>query len=141
MKSQQSGSRVMQSAGAVLAGLLAIVVLSIATDMVMHLTGVFPPMSQPMPDPMFLLPTSYRVVIGVLGGYLSARLAPYRPMTHAMVLGCIGVAVSIAGAVATWNAGPEFGPKWYPLALVVTALPSVWLGAKLVTRKRGTQST
>jgi hypothetical protein len=34
------------------------------------------------------------------------------------------------GAIVTWNRGPEFGPHWYPLALVVTALPAAWLGAK-----------
>ena len=31
----------------------------------------------------------------------------------------------------TWNAGPEFGPKWYPLALVASSLPCAWLGGKL----------
>jgi hypothetical protein len=35
------------------------------------------------------------------------------------------------GVVATWNKGPEFGPKWYPIALVITALPVTWLGGKL----------
>jgi prolipoprotein diacylglyceryltransferase len=34
----------------------------------------------------------------------------------------------------TWSAGPEFGPKWYPLALVALALPSVWAGGKLARR-------
>jgi hypothetical protein len=33
--------------------------------------------------------------------------------------------------VGTWNSGPEFGPKWYPLALVVVALPCAWLGGRL----------
>jgi hypothetical protein len=27
------------------------------------------------------------------------------------------------GAVATWNAGPAFGPKWHPLAVIAIALP------------------
>jgi len=25
----------------------------------------------------------------------------------------------------------EFGPRWYPVALVVLAMPQSWLGAKL----------
>ena len=41
---------------------------------------------------------------------------------------------AIAGTVATWDKGPEFGPKWYPLALVVLAIPGVWLGGKLAQR-------
>ena len=35
------------------------------------------------------------------------------------------------GMVVTWNAGPEFGPKWYPLSLVATALPCAWFGGWL----------
>jgi len=41
------------------------------------------------------------------------------------------VIVSTVGAVVTWNRGPAFGPHWYPLALIVTALPCAWLGGKL----------
>src|SRR5215218_10560644 len=41
--------------GAVLAGLLAIIILSSATDMVLHATRVFPPSGQPISDALFLL--------------------------------------------------------------------------------------
>jgi hypothetical protein len=49
-------------------------------------------------------------------------------MDHAMIGGFIGLALSLVGAVVTWNRGPEFGPHWYPIALVVLALPTAWLG-------------
>ena len=39
------------------------------------------------------------------------------------------MAGALVGAVATWNAG--LGPHWYPIALVVLALPQAWLGGKL----------
>jgi hypothetical protein len=52
-------------------------------------------------------------------------------MQHALALGVVGLLLSIVGAVVTWNGEPAFGPHWYPLALVVTALPSAWLGGKL----------
>lgn len=123
--------RILRSIGAVLAGLLAVFVLSLGTDVVMHATGIYPPWLQPMSDSLFLLATAYRIVYGVLGSYIAARLAPDRPMQHALVLGVVGLALSIAGTVATWNAGPELGPKWYPLALVATALPCAWVGGKL----------
>jgi hypothetical protein len=84
-----------------------------------------------MADALFLLATAYRIVYGVAGGYLAARLAPDRPMQHALTLGVVGLAISIAGAVATWNAGPAFGPKWYPLALIALALPCAWAGGRL----------
>jgi hypothetical protein len=28
---------------------------------------------------------------------------------------------ALVGLVVTWNAGPELGPRWYPLSIVVTA--------------------
>ena len=55
-------------------------------------------------------------------------------MGHVWTLGVIGLLAAIAGTVATWDKGPEFGPKWYPVALVVLAIPSVWLGGKLAQR-------
>ena len=129
--------RVLRRIGAVLAGLLAVVILSTATDAVLHATGVFAPPGQPMADALWLLATGYRIVYGVAGGYIAARLAPDRPMRHAVVLGCVGVAASVAGVVTTWNMGPAFGPRWYPLGLVATALPSTWAGGKLF--RGGTQ--
>jgi hypothetical protein len=121
----------MRSIGAVLAGMIAIVVLSLATDLALHAAGVFPPWGQPVSDALLLLATAYRTVFGVAGGYITARLAPAQPMKHALALGALGVALSLGGAVATWNRGPAFGPHWYPVALVVLALPQCWVGGKL----------
>lgn len=121
-----------RSVVAVLAGVLVIVVLSIATDVALHTSGVYPPLGQPMADRLFVLATAYRVAYGVLGGYLTARLAPRRPMAHAVVLGVIGLVVGIAGAAATWSRGPEFGPHWYPIAIAAIALPCAWAGGRCV---------
>jgi hypothetical protein len=43
----------------------------------------------------------------------------------------VGLVAATIGLVATWNSGPELGPKWYPILLVVTALPCVWLGGRM----------
>jgi hypothetical protein len=122
-----------KSIGALAAGFLAGAVLSVATDVVLHAVGVFPPWGQSLVgyDSALLLATAYRTVFGVLGAYIAARLAPDRPMHHALRLGAIGLLASIVGATVTWNKGPAFGPHWYPLALVVLALPQSWLGGKL----------
>jgi hypothetical protein len=76
---------------AVLAGFLVIVVLSIGTDQILHATGVYPPWGQNMADSLFVLATAYRILYGILGCWVAARLAPDRPMGHAMALGWIGV--------------------------------------------------
>jgi hypothetical protein len=123
--------RLGRSAGAVAAGLAAIFAVTTATDAVMHATGVFPPPgAPPMSSALFLLAFAYRFVFDVAGSWLTARLAPHRPMRHALVLGSAGLVLSVAGAVAMWDAGPA----WYPLALAASALPSAWLGGRLRVR-------
>jgi len=133
MSESQPPRRIGRSIVAVLAGILVGVVLSLGTDVVLHSIGVFPPWGQSMVgfEGALLLATAYRTVYGVAGSYITARLAPDRPMPHALVLGALGLAVSILGAAVTWNKGPAFGPHWYPLALVVLALPTAWVGGKL----------
>ena len=116
---------------ALLAGMLVGIILSIGTDVVLHVIGLFPPLGEPVSSPPLALATVYRSVYGVIASYVAARLAPSQPMTPALVLGMLGVVVSMGGAVVTWNKGPAFGPHWYPVALVVLAIPTAWLGGKL----------
>jgi peptidoglycan/LPS O-acetylase OafA/YrhL len=123
-----------RSVGAVVAGFLVTALLSVGTDAVMHANGVFPPVGEPMADGLFVWALAYRLLYTLLGGWVTAALAPSRPIAHVFVLGAIGVLAATAGAVATWNAGPAFGPRWYPVLLVLTALPFVWAGGILRAR-------
>ena len=123
--------RILRSAGALLAGFLVVVILSVGADFLMRAFGVFPPLGQPMASRLFRVATVYRTINAVFGSYITARLAPNRPMQHALAGGGVGLLLSIVGAAVTWNRGPEFGPHWYPLALVVTALPCAWAGGKI----------
>jgi hypothetical protein len=119
------------SIGAILAGFFAVAILSIATDLVLHLAHILPPLGEVTSGPLLLLATAYRTLYGVAGGYLTARLAPDRPMAHALVLGIVGLILCIVGAAVTWNKGPAFGPHWYPLALVVLAIPQTLAGGAI----------
>ncbi|HEX8273849.1 MAG TPA: hypothetical protein VF615_14520 [Longimicrobiaceae bacterium] len=132
LDSTRPSRRTLRSAGAVLAGLLAIVGLSTAADAVLHATGVYPPFPEVMADGLFLLATAYRVVFGVAGCWLTARLAPRSPMRHALALGGIGTALSAAGAAAMW----EYGPAWYSLAIIAISFPCAWAGARLHEPRR-----
>ena len=134
--SSSAPRRLWYSAGAVLLGFFVIVVLSLASDQTLHALGVYPPWGQPMHDTgQNLLALAYRLVYAVLGCYIAARLAPRHPMRHALVLGAIGFILSLAGAVAAMRM--ELGPMWYPIALVLTALPCAWLGGALHRRRVG----
>jgi hypothetical protein len=118
---------------AVLVGFFAVVVLSLGTDQVLHVLQIYPPWGQPMYDAgLNLLALTYRCVYTVVGGYLTARLAPRAVMGHVLALGVIGCVLGAVGVIA---AIPQnLGPIWYPIALALTALPCVWLGGVLLRR-------
>lgn len=118
-----------RSVWAIVAGFLVVVVLSIGTDMAMHAARIYPALGQRMSDGLFVLATAYRTLYGILGSYVTARLAPNKPMKHAMMGAAIGTAIGTAGAIATWN--KDLGPHWYPIALILTAFPTAWIGAKI----------
>jgi len=122
-----------RSVVALLVGFVVGVAITLGTDFVLHLAGVFPALGQPVGGKPLLFATAYRTVYQVFASYITARLAPNRPMGHALVGGAIGLALCILGAVLTWNKGPAFGPHWYPIALVVLALPTAWVGGRLRT--------
>ena len=124
-----------KSIRAVLAGVLVIIVVTTLVDILLHLAGVYPPMDQPIDDALALLATSYRIVISIGGAWLTARLAPAKPMKHAMALGYVGVILGLVGVVATSNLG--MGPKWYSIALVVLAVPQCWAGGKIYELQTG----
>lgn len=133
MTEAQPSRRVGRGILAVFVGMVVAIGLSLGSDKVLRLTGLFPASRQSMVgyDGAFLLATVYRTAYGVLSSYLTAWLAPAKPMKLAMVGGYLGLAANIVGTVMTWNMGPAFGPHWYSLALVLLALPTAWAGGKL----------
>jgi hypothetical protein len=121
-----------KSIGAVFAGLIAIVVLSNGTDTVLEATGVYPSIAEQQERGftmwwMLLLAIGYRAVFTVVGGYVTAALAPRRPMRHVLALGLIGVVLGTLGAVAAAGVAPV----WFSVGLIVMSLPCVWLGGRL----------
>ncbi|MCX9025466.1 MAG: hypothetical protein OIN85_05150 [Candidatus Methanoperedens sp.] len=122
---------IFKSVGAIIAGFITVFVLSIVTDFVLETLGVFPPPVQGLFTTwMLMLALVYRCAYTVAGGYITAMLAPDRPMRHAITLGIIGIIAATLGAAAGWN----LSQHWYPIALIVTGLPCTWLGGKLKTK-------
>lgn len=126
---------ILKSVWAVIAGVLVVVIGSTLVDFVLHAMGVFPPVGQPLSDALAILATSYRIVISIGAAWLTARLAPSRPMKHALMLGVVGVVLGLVGVVATWNMG--LGPRWYAILLAVLAIPQCWAGGWIYERQSG----
>jgi len=116
--------------GAVAAGFLSVVVLSLGTDQLLHVLDVYPPWGQPMREPSLnALALSYRLVITVFGGYVTARLSPREPMRDVWILAFIGLAMGTLGAIGSIPL--NLGPAWYPIAIAVTAVPCTVLGGRI----------
>lgn len=131
-KAEHGGRLVFRRIMSVVAGFVAIVVLSVGTDTVLEQTGVLP-RGALFDTGLLLLALTYRSIYSVIGCYIAAKLAPDRPMGHALALGVVGFVVSAVGTVVA----RDLGPAWYGLALVVLALPLAWLGGKLVELSSG----
>jgi hypothetical protein len=124
---------ILRSIGAILAGLVAVVILSSVADFALESTGVFPPPErfQEFTTANYALALAYRSVFNIFGCWLAARLAADHPMRHAMILGVIGFALATLCAIIMWSVGTH----WYPLALVIEALPCAWIGGRLAQRR------
>jgi hypothetical protein len=123
----------LKSIGAVVAGFLVVVIFSNLTDFILEKAGVFPSISAGaayLDTWMLALALLYRTIYTVAGGYMTAWLAPQSPMKHVWILAVLGQIGGIAGVIAGWN----LSAHWYPIAIALLAIPSVWLGGWLKTR-------
>lgn len=122
---------ILKSIGAIVAGFLLVVILSMLTDFVLEKKSL---MQQPFnqnPSWFIVLVIFYRSLFATMGAYLTAKLAPSRPMRLAMIGGAIGFIISIAGAIVMWDNPPH----WYGISVAATALPCAWLGARIYLTK------
>ena len=128
--------KVLTSIGAVLAGFVASVILSLAADVAAYAAWGVAPFSRPFTDPLFLLAIGYRAAFGMVAGWIAAKLSPAAPMRHAVGLGALGLIVGALGAVAAWD-NPALGPRWYSVAVAAVSMPAAWAGGRLrETRRR-----
>jgi hypothetical protein len=119
---------IVRSVLAIVAGFLFIGALSFGTDAALRAASVYPPAGQPMADiGLLLLATAYVAVYAIVGCWLTACLAPSRPMLHALILGALGLAFNVMNAVAMWNAFPV----WFSIASLALVMPYAWIGGRL----------
>jgi hypothetical protein len=118
---------------AVVVGFLVIGALAVGTDAAVHaaVPHLYDANGRTEHVPLLLLTQLYVGVFAVAGCYLTARLAPDRPMRHAMILGVLGLAFNVVGSIAAW----ETVPVWYHVVALALVLPFAWLGGRLRERE------
>jgi hypothetical protein len=129
-------NRRLRSVGAVAGGFAATFLLSVATDAIMHLLGWFPAPGKAMAGSLFVVAALYRAAFTMVGGYVTARLAPDRPFGHACALAIIGLLAGTGGVIAFHQGAPgTLGPAWYAYSIPLMAIPCVLVGGILWTRR------
>ena len=119
-----------RSIWSIVAAIIVVTILSLGTDELFHLLGVYPPWGQPMWETKLnALALSYRLVYDTFGSYLTARLAPYQPLRHVFWGAHVALLLSLLGAAGA--IAMKAGPVWYPVALALSVYPTAWLGGRL----------
>ena len=80
---------------------------------------------------MMIVQLLYVGVYATFGCWLAGRLAPGRPMRHALVVGVLGLALNIPSALAL----RDTAPAWYLAAGVLTTMLWAWLGGRIAERQ------
>jgi hypothetical protein len=122
----------LHSLGAIVAGFALTIPFALGADAAMRafFPSAFDASGGTRDTRMLLSMIAYSFAFGALGCFVAARLAPRRPLLHALVLGCIALLISLAATVSLWSTAPA----WYHLASLGLVLPGAWLGGSLGAR-------
>jgi hypothetical protein len=73
---------------------------------------------------------AYTALFGAAGAWVTAWLAPRRPMMHAVILGVIALLLALTATTVFWATAPA----WYHVLSVLLVLPAAWAGGWLFAR-------
>ena len=123
----------LRSIGAIVAGFLFIGALSFGTDLVVRdaFSSAFDANGATRDVGMLVLMSAYVAAFAIAGCYLTARLAPNRPMRHALILGLLGLAFNVMGSIALWDTAPAT----YHVVNLLLVIPYAWIGGRLRERQ------
>ena len=123
-----------RNVGSIVVGFLFIAVLSFGSDILLRVT--FPDdvhvQIRIVSVRVLVLSLISAAVYATVGCYLTARLAPSRPMWHALVLGVLVLIFTQANTTVLWT----LAPLWYKLASLALVIPCAWLGGWLAGQSR-----
>jgi hypothetical protein len=114
---------------AVASGFVIIALLSFGTDLALRaaMPQLYEADGSTTSVTALVLSIGYVGLYATLGCYLAARLAPRQPMTHALVLGGLGLLFNIVGTVSTW----AMAPVWYHVVSLALVMLWAWIGGRM----------
>ncbi|HLA96360.1 MAG TPA: hypothetical protein VK612_11615 [Pyrinomonadaceae bacterium] len=115
--------QILRSVFAVIVGLLLAIILSMVTDYIIERAIGRLLLS----NGELFISLIYRVVYAIFASYVTAVLAPSRPMLHALIPGIVGMIPWLLGMFMMWNVVP----KWFMPTGLVTSILFAWIGGKL----------
>jgi hypothetical protein len=130
--------RIWKSIGAIIAGFLVGAILSVGADITLNAAGIINMESfKDNSAGVILIVIIYRFIFNVIGCYLTAKLAPNKPMKHALIIGVVGTVFALLGSAAMWDKAVV----WYNISVILISLPSAWVGAKLFLKRNPEKET
>lgn len=118
-----------RSTRAVVVGFVIIAVLTLAGFFAAKGLGLIVPGTIPPERDLFLFNLCIMMFI-MIGGYITARLAPHDPKNHTLSLGVLLTLVGLAASLTLSFA--DYGPDWFGWTILLSGLPFAWLGGKLL---------
>ena len=118
---------IFKSIGVIILAFMINALLSITTDFLLESIGILPkPENGLFETWAILLVLFYRAAYTILTGFIIAKLAPVKPMLHAMILGTIALIITLPAV-----SNPSFAEKsemWFGYALLALIFAYLWLG-------------
>lgn len=119
---------------AIVGGFVLAGALNVGTNTV--LSRVVPEMVPPPGTPntnteALVVICAYVALYGILGCYVTARLAPSRPLLHTLIVGGLALAMSIPATIAVWNGTPA----WFNVYNLLAVMPYAYIGGRIRERE------
>ena len=118
---------------AIVVGFVLIAALAMGTDMVVMraFPAAFSAAGTTNDLSILMLMAGYVAVYAIIGCYVTARLAPNRPMRHALILGGLGLVMNIVATISLWGTAPA----WYHIVNLLLVMPYAWIGGRIRERQ------
>lgn len=117
-----------RSKRAIATGFVVFAVLSLAGFIAARVLGLLQPGVVPPEHDLFLFILCL-TFFAMIGGYVTARLAPYDPRNHTISLGVVLTIPGFIGMVAQMFT--HYGPDWFGWLLLLSGLPGAFVGGKI----------